>query len=484
MQESSITSTNSNHYEIILGDNYLKVVANRESHDLAMQAVQAIKTELGHLYQVHAKPIEHQSTTAQEVTFSKPAQPVEETPSAEPTPSPVREKLRFYADAHIRNMEVGQVVRTSLTEVRWTLGAFEDLIGNKQLDRITYDDVAKFQDAIKEWPANIQNRKDFKKLRPRDVIKEGRLLELPSITRKTQGNHVRALCTFFNWCVEAQHLKESPASLVDWSRYSDPIKQTKDAFEGHDLGSLFDPSRTSAIIDPRFFWAIHIAYRSSMRVREIAQLRLEDIKYASGFDELGNPIDTYYFDIKKRSKGQSVKSNNSTRQVPIHSETINLGFLQYVDEVRKAGFSELFPRIDGKGKDPGHPITIWFAKYKKACGITSKRKTLHCFRHTFTSLAEYSSIPDNVIDAINGHASGYSVRDKHYSKRPSVFACKKYIEKIAFPVVPSQPYIPGRFDNYLNEVKEDREHQTARELSLERREKEKSRKIRRSKSAS
>jgi hypothetical protein len=213
----------------------------------------------------------------------------------------------------------------------------------------------------------------------------------------------------------------------------------------------------------------------------MAQLRIEDIKYASGFDELGNPVDTYYFDIKKRINGQSVKSKKSTRQVPIHSETINLGFLQYVDEVKKAGFSEVFPRIEGKGKDPGHPITIWFAKYKKRCGITSKRKTLHCFRHTFTTLAEYSSIPVNVIDAINGHAPGYSVRDKHYAKRPSVFACKKYIEKIAFPAVPSQPYKPGRFDTYLKDVQKDREHQMAHELSLERREKEKSKNIRRSK---
>jgi integrase len=476
MQASSITSNSlihSSHYEIIFGNDYLKVVANAESHSLAMQAVQTIKAELGEHYRVHGK---RDANTAKTVHGG-------ELPESIPPPAHVRDKLRFYADAHIRNMETGRVVRTSLTEATWTLGVFEDLIGNKSLDRITHDDVAKFQDVIKEWPANCQNRKDFKKLRPRDVIREGRLLELAPITRKTQGNHVRALCTFFNWCVEAKHLKENPASLVDWSRYSDPIKQTKDAFEAHDLCSLFNPSRTDPINDPRFFWAIHIAYRSSMRVREIAQLRVEDIKHASGVDELGSPVDTYYFDIKKRVKGQSVKSNGSIRQVPIHSETINLGFLQYVDEVTKAGFTELFPRIEGEGKDPGHPVTIWFAKYKKACGITSKRKTLHCFRHTFTTLAEYSLVPDNVIDAINGHASGYSVRDKHYSKRPSVFACKKYIEKIAFPPIPSQSYTPGRFAAYFEDVQKDREHQAAHELSLERRKKEKAEKVKASKKA-
>ncbi|GAB3791867.1 site-specific integrase [Dyella agri] len=483
MQATSITSNpldHSSHYEITFGDNYLKVVANAQSHPLAMQAVQTIKAELGERYRLHGKQEANAEHTVQggEPPQSSSSEPTSPTEPESPSPSPpLREKLRFYADAHIRNMETGKVVRTSLTEARWTLGVFEDLIGNKPLDCITYDDVVKFQNAIKEWPANIQNRKDFKKLRPREVIKEGRLQGLPPITRETQGNHVRALCTFFNWCVETKHLKESPACLVDWTRYSDPIKPTKEVIEKHDLCSLFEPACTGTITDPRFFWAMCISYKSSMRVREIAQLRVEDIKYATGCDELGNPIDTYYFDISKHGKGKSVKSNWSTRQVPIHSEIITLGFLQYVDDVKKAGFSELFPRIEKKGKDPGHPITIWFAKYKKARGITSRRKTLHCFRHTFTTLAKYSQVPTSVIDAINGHAPEHNVREKYYAKRPNVLACKKYMEKIVFPVVPMQPYVSGQFDAYLKEVQKDREHQVAHELSLERREKERVKKV-------
>lgn len=138
MQTSSITSNSPihpSHYEIIFGDNYLKVIANAESHSLAMQAVQTIKAELGDRYRSHkqethpAQPVEggEPPGPALSIEAARAADP----PPPPPPPTPVREKLRFYADAHIRNMETGQVVRTSLTETRWTLSVFEDLIGNK-----------------------------------------------------------------------------------------------------------------------------------------------------------------------------------------------------------------------------------------------------------------------------------------------------------------------------------------------------------------
>ncbi|MDR3445395.1 hypothetical protein, partial [Dyella sp.] len=94
-----------------------------------------------------------------------------------------------------------------------------------------------------------------------------------------------------------------------------------------------------------------------------------------------------------------------------------------------------------------------------------------------TTLAKYSQVPTNVIDAINGHAPEHNVREKYYAKRPNVLACKKYIEKIAFPVVPMQPYTPSQFDAYFKDVQKDRARQAAHELSLERRKKEKAKKV-------
>ena len=75
---------------------------------------------------------------------------------------------------------------------------------------------------------------------------------------------------------------------------------------------------------------------------EIQQLRFKDIRQVEGY---------WVFDINKADKGNRLKNRPSIRLLPIHSQLIDLGFLNWVN-AQRAGQDEsdrLFPLIHPKG---------------------------------------------------------------------------------------------------------------------------------------
>lgn len=79
------------------------------------------------------------------------------------------------------------------------------------------------------------------------------------------------------------------------------------------------------------------------RREEIANLALADIRQEEGI---------HYFDIAPDGqRGRRLKNKSSKRRVPIHSELIILGFLDYVEARRNQGETMLFSKVtEGRGR--------------------------------------------------------------------------------------------------------------------------------------
>ena len=77
-------------------------------------------------------------------------------------------------------------------------------------------------------------------------------------------------------------------------------------------------------------WVPLIGMYSGMRLNEICQLQLTDIRESKD----GIP----YFDVTDSDDPQNKrkKNDNSKRAVPIHPELVSLGLLQYVEELNRA----------------------------------------------------------------------------------------------------------------------------------------------------
>ena len=100
-------------------------------------------------------------------------------------------------------------------------------------------------------------------------------------------------------------------------------------------------------------WIARIAAYSGMRLEEIASLATNDVQLADGI---------HYFKVSKS------KSKAGVRVVPIHSETLACGFLEYV---RSGTDGSLWPALKARSLDGkrGRRITKMFAKLRRDLGL-------------------------------------------------------------------------------------------------------------------
>jgi integrase len=115
--------------------------------------------------------------------------------------------------------------------------------------------------------------------------------------------------------------------------------------------------------------------------------------------------------ITDEGEGQNVKSEAGHRTIPIHSELIRLGFLDYVKSLEGPKLWPNLPQRDGK---PGGYFSQWFGTLRKSLGIPDSI-VFHSFRHTARSTLSSAGVPETVIDRLMGHESQGSVGAKVYT---------------------------------------------------------------------
>lgn len=159
-------------------------------------------------------------------------------------------------------------------------------------------------------------------------------------------------------------------------------------------------------------WLLLIGAYTGARQEEIAQLRPEDLYHDK---EHG-----WFFSILDLDEKQHLKTETSRRTVPLHRALIDAGLIEYLVHIRKMGrpwlFPDLTPHVNGTRSGNW---SKWWGRYGRAkVGITDKLKCFHSLRHSFKTACRASQIPEDVHDAITGHASGKSGRN--YGQQPLV----------------------------------------------------------------
>jgi integrase len=150
-------------------------------------------------------------------------------------------------------------------------------------------------------------------------------------------------------------------------------------------------------------WGILIAAYSGARLNEIAQLQVADVRNIEGvlcFDVTDVGDDDDGETIAKQLKTEAAK-----RVVPVHPELIALGLMDYVEGLRRAGTSRLFPTFkqdvnNGWGRQLGRWANDTFLV---KLGYKTKRVVFHSFRHTLITRLSQSGVQEPIVKALVGH---------------------------------------------------------------------------------
>jgi integrase len=157
------------------------------------------------------------------------------------------------------------------------------------------------------------------------------------------------------------------------------------------------------------YWLPLIGLLSGMRINEIAQLALADIGLLEDVpcfhvaDDRDDEMDG------RRAK--RVKTDAARRIVPVHDALVNLGLLDYVQNVSQDGHSVLFPELIGGRDGPGQPASKQFARYCDRVGLRDPELVFHSFRHGTVGRMRTAGIAKELRMVVVGHSAAEDTHD-------------------------------------------------------------------------
>jgi integrase len=181
--------------------------------------------------------------------------------------------------------------------------------------------------------------------------------------------------------------------------------QEREPYNADDMKKLLAAQAAGPHRHPWQEWIPLLLAYQGMRVNEAAQLHLSDLLDVEGILALH---------INAKGDGKRLKTSNAERIIPIHPELLRLGFLEYVEGVRKTGALRLFPELHLQRDGYGAGVTKWWAHRREKIGLG--HRDLHSLRHTVATALREAGVQEDVVADILGHSRSDKETFGRYAK--------------------------------------------------------------------
>lgn len=194
------------------------------------------------------------------------------------------------------------------------------------------------------------------------------------------------------------------------------------------------------------YWLPLLSLYTGARLEELGQLYSADVKREKDIWYL-DITDIIEDDVLKERHPKRLKSPSARRKIPLHTQLVKAGFLDYVNAIKAQKNTRLFPllKMDSKGDITGN-FSKWWTRYRRRIGIVSKLKTFHSFRHTFKDAMREAEIDVMVANRLMGHKD--DSMGGHYGLGHSLRVLDMAIKKIDYPGLVVPPYRPLNADQH------------------------------------
>jgi integrase len=271
-------------------------------------------------------------------------------------------------------------------------------MGDKPITHVSQDDANHFVDTVQQLPPNRSKVAAYRGKPLDEVLKIRKSLEeaenrrrklntdkpyIPAdftMSPRTVDKHISILGTFFKWAIGKGYVHGKNVfegqKIQTASQREEDTQAAREPFTDADLQKIFSAENYQTRKTAHDFWCPLIGLFSGLRLNEIAQLYVTDIAEVNG---------VWTFNINKNAPDKSLKNKTARRLVPVQPQLLALGFLDFIEDVKKSGKPRVFSQLDyvegSYGRKPGRN----FADYLTAIGIPEKEKVFHSFRHTFNN---------------------------------------------------------------------------------------------------
>lgn len=344
----------------------------------------------------------------------------------ENTSAAVGKTLRQAITAYVEHIRLQKQAEKTIDEKIRVLEWLPELLGgdNRQLLTITRDDIRQVRDVIQRLPHGFTVRKEYKGMKLKELAA---LDKVKRIDTATAIKNLNAVKTLFKWAENDGWFgnRESPAEKVSIKAIKKAPSEKRQPFSIEQLRALLASPLYSGcrsegrraehgklMLRDDKFWVPLVGLYTGMRLGEIIQLGVEDVKQTDGH---------WYIDINRGENDEtdedgdskSLKNWASVRKIPLHPMLISLGWLDYIAIAREANpKGRIFSSIKkGSNGAYSHNFSKWFGRYITATKIKTKRTAFHSFRHGMADALRAADAEDSVLKSILGHSDGTATGD-------------------------------------------------------------------------
>ncbi|WP_207537234.1 site-specific integrase [Sabulicella rubraurantiaca] len=324
---------------------------------------------------------------------------------------------------------------------------FLELMGPVVANEFTEQSAREFKRRLQRVPTMHGRGKEFRHLSVNEAIAKADALDAsrspeertPRLSRATINSHLSAMTPALDGHAPRNLKGELPTLAVRFSKKQVEAQQTfvRKQYDDRELRAFFSGSiytghdgsanRTAPgpyVTRDLMYWVPLLALFQGLCLEEALQLCTKHVRTVDGVAQI------------EIGDGMVLKTFTRPRTLPVHPALIELGFVDWVDSVREAGGTRLFPEAVQAGPDKryGHKETQRFTTYRRAVGITRKGVDFHALRTTFSASLKNSRQNQVVIGDMMGHARS-GVTAKHYGGETPMPVMVEALEALTFKAV-------------------------------------------------
>lgn len=351
-------------------------------------------------------------------------------------------------DEVITGLKTDGVWKGQTHQQRRIMETFAWITGDRPLGSYTHLDPPKFKEALQKLPVNFR----FGTLTAGAMSQPFDLKALPAVkpeekrSNKTINRDLSFMATVARRLSQTAWMPKMPGSkIMDFGAARIVIKDEKSSdlrpawtrphlevlfrcplYVGN--GGALHRLKAGVAVDHVWHDAAYYApllwYYTSACREEICGLEIADVT-------VDHP--TPHFEIRdnltRGRDGEKAGEKRAARRryLPIHPELIRLGFLDYVEAIRKEGHVALFPELYPAGAEKRggaffyerawqHMVEFIADKLPLPTNGRGKGPDIHSIRALGSSFYEVDGVNDNMRADVMGHARE-GTNGKHYSKR-------------------------------------------------------------------
>jgi hypothetical protein len=316
---------------------------------------------------------------------------------------------------------------------------FVEIFGDVRVKEISRAHAQRFREILRKTPKNP--KKEIARLPILQQIERVAGTDHPVIKAGTINKHLLWLKRMMNLAVDNGIIESNPAERVS-QRDPEPARDKRHPYTAEDLNTIFGSvlfggaPPQGAIKHPSLLkfeharWLPLLGLFQGARLNELGQCLKADVGHELGIDYIA--ITTIDAEEQGAAPGdkKSVKTMNAVRRIPLHPVLLELGFLDYVKNLKSR---YLFPHLNHtSNQSPTGKFSSYWGPFTRSLGVASTKKSFHSFRHCYRNQADM--MPELVRLTLMGRSWG-----DVYGSPPDLPELKKWNDRIEYPGLDLDP---------------------------------------------